>query len=463
MPYAIVQRNSEHCVINKDTGETVPGGCHASASKANRHLRALYANVEDASKEFKDLLKEWVETGEDVAVISKEDDTYVIETISTAALPDREDETFSIEAMDYDIRVAKETGEYPQYRVFHSPLAYFGIVKEMKRIGIFAYERGESYDDPFSIAVCEKMLANNTDGKWRVSRGFRVEEVTGLCPECRSTISVRRKHMIAGFRCPTCRSVHLNYRGILGDVQFKQARTFDITVTDVPSNPYTSASAFRLSEFSEDNNMDKKALKERLLAAGLPEDTVEERLESISDERLKELGDDIPDAVLLKEFQDDEPMPDADHDDDDVVMDWRTMRNDLTTSMTAAFKDLLNGFEFEVGDLDMEVVVKELPEIVELKEHMAEIEAKLDELLLSDEERLKELMDGAPRQAHNRLRIQRYKEGAGTPAAEDDEEEDEEDVVAKLQKELANMGSDAVIQDADGNVYGSMTEFVRAR
>lgn len=462
MPYKTVKRGNQYCVINPDTGATVEGGCHDSEAKANRHMRALYANVEDASKEVQELLKEWVETGEDVATISKEDDRYLIETISTAALPDQEDETFSIEAMDYDIQQAKERGDYPEYRVFHSPLTGFGRVKEMKRIGIFAYERGESYDDDFSIAVCEKMLANNTDGRWRTSRGFKVEEVTGLCPECASTIAVRKKHMIAGFRCPTCRSVHLGYRGILGDVQFKQARTFDITVTDVPSNPYTSASAFRLSEFREDNHMDKKALKERLLAAGLDENHIDERLKSIDENRLKELGDDIPDAVLLKEFQPVEPeVPD---DDGDVVMGWREMREDLVTS----FKEMLDGFEFELGDVDMEVVVKELPEIAQLKEQISTLEGKLDQLLQSDEERLKEMLEDAPRQAQNRLRIQRFKEGDGKkPYNMDDEEEDdeEEDEIARLSKELQQLqnGGDVIIRDAEGKSYNSMTEFVTGR
>lgn len=465
MPYKTVKRGSEYCVVNKDTGETVPGGCHASEDKANRHVRALYANVEDASKEVQNLLKEWVETGEDVAVISKEGDSYIIETISTAALPDQEDETFSVEAMDYDITMAKETGEYPEYRVFHSPLTGFGRVEDMKRIGIFAYERGKSYTDDFSIGVCEKMLAKNHDGRWRVSRGFRVEQVSGLCPECKSTIAVRKEHMLAGFRCPTCRSVHLSYRGILGDVQFKQARTFDITVTDVPSNPYTSASAFRLTEFNEDNNMNKKTLKERLIAAGLPEDAIDERLKSIPDDRLKELGNDIPDAVLLKEFDDQDDVVDG---DDDVVLDWPTMKKELAAEMRTVVKDMLDGFEFELGDdLDMEVVVKEIPQVVELKERIDSLEAKLDQLLQADEERLKELLEDAPRQAHNRLRIQRFKESGKkpNPAMSDDDDDEEEDDVARLQKELQalNGGQDVIIRDAEGRTYSNMTEFVTGR
>jgi hypothetical protein len=46
MPY----RLEGNCVVNSDTGKTVPGGCHPNRKKALAHLQALYANVSDASK-----------------------------------------------------------------------------------------------------------------------------------------------------------------------------------------------------------------------------------------------------------------------------------------------------------------------------------------------------------------------------------------------------------------------------
>lgn len=44
MPYKI----EGNCVKKQDTGETVPGGCHKTYAEALAHMRALYANVEDA-------------------------------------------------------------------------------------------------------------------------------------------------------------------------------------------------------------------------------------------------------------------------------------------------------------------------------------------------------------------------------------------------------------------------------
>src|SRR5579863_7177360 len=46
MPYKL----NGKCVVNVATGETVPGGCHATRAGAVAHLRALYSNVPDATK-----------------------------------------------------------------------------------------------------------------------------------------------------------------------------------------------------------------------------------------------------------------------------------------------------------------------------------------------------------------------------------------------------------------------------
>lgn len=47
-PYHIEEHNDKYCVVNSDTGKEVNGGCHATRADAVDHLRALYANVEDA-------------------------------------------------------------------------------------------------------------------------------------------------------------------------------------------------------------------------------------------------------------------------------------------------------------------------------------------------------------------------------------------------------------------------------
>ena len=53
MPYIIRRSGKKHCVYNKDTGKLIPGGCHDEAGDALAHMRALYANVEDAKKKGK--------------------------------------------------------------------------------------------------------------------------------------------------------------------------------------------------------------------------------------------------------------------------------------------------------------------------------------------------------------------------------------------------------------------------
>ena len=137
---------------------------------------------------------------------------------------------------DYDINSTKNTGNYPEFRMFHKSYLAVGRVTKMRRAGIFAIDEGYAYDDPFSKEVCEKILSGN-DGRWRMSRGFYVLEASGGCPECGEGLLVETKHMIAGFSCPTCKSVHPGYKGTLEDIKFHKTRTFDVTITDKPCVP----------------------------------------------------------------------------------------------------------------------------------------------------------------------------------------------------------------------------------
>lgn len=50
MPWEIVKKGSQHCVVKKGSSTPVPGGCHATREKAERHRRALYAG-ENATSE----------------------------------------------------------------------------------------------------------------------------------------------------------------------------------------------------------------------------------------------------------------------------------------------------------------------------------------------------------------------------------------------------------------------------
>lgn len=378
-------------------------------------------------------------------MVSKDSDgRYRIVAISTAALEDKEGDTFETVAMDYDIHMAEKTGEYPEFRVFHSPALGIGRVEKMSRIGIFAVDEGISYDDPFSLAVCKSMLAGN-DGTWRVSRGFMVCEASGLCSSCGEDLVIGLKHMIAGFRCPSCKEVHLGYRSALKKVRFRKARTFDVTVTDVPAVTTTSVGAFTEYE-NKEFSMTKKQLKDKLLKAGLSEEQVDARLSSVSDERLKEL-DDIPDAVLLKEFSDDSAGSETVLVlDTEVLKEFSELVEDTVSKL---LKEALDGLTIEVPDMEMEL--KELPAVDKLADSVAALKESVDSLLQKDEVRLKELLRDAPRGA--KLRIRRFKE---TSEVCDDEDEDsdngEKPPTEEKERDQIMLG--------DGTVVGSLSEAV---
>lgn len=397
------------------------------------------------------------------------DGRYKIVTVSTVALPDLEDETFAIQAMDYDSQIAKDSGEYPEYRLFHSKGLGIGKVTKMYRVGIFAVDEGISYDDPFSITAIEKTILDNGDGKWKVSRGFDVFEVAGSCPECDSRLLVERKHLIRGYICPSCGEIHTGYRGILKDVHFTKARTFDVTITDHPAVPYTGASAFPITSL-EDLTMTKSQLKKRLRELEIPEELINERLKGMTNDRLKEFSDDIPEATLLKELDisKDSDASDAEEVvmlDDSVLKEFKTMVDTaveealetklapiVKETVTAAFAEAIGEIEFEVPELDMDgftVDMSDIPEMKELKKAMADVTKIVKHLLKDDAERLKEIVESEDVPRKGKLRITRHKEGDM-----EDEEDDEEDD-AEYKEE------DAIIYTGENEaVVGSLSEFL---
>lgn len=388
-----------------------------------------------------------------VQIEMKEDGRYHIVTVSTAAVEDKEGETFDIDAIDYDMKQAELHGDYPEYRVFHKKFFGFGSVEKQYRVGIFAIDEGTSYDDPFSLEVCEKMLCGN-DGTWKVSRGFMVHEAIGVCPICGEGMTIRRKHMVIGFRCPSCKETYLGYKRVLKGVHFTKARTFDVTVTDVPAVPWTSAAAFGMSMQNKEFTMTKKQLKEKLLAAGITEDVVEARLKDVSEEQLKEF-DDIPDAIL-KELDLEDSSGKGDNEtvfvlDTDVLKEFAKI-------VKAEVAEALDGISIEVPDMEMEL--KELPAVDELVKEVAELKSLVAELLEKDEKRLKQMLKGAPRAA--RLRIRRFK--AEEEDEDDDEDEDEDEngdgKRPPFLKKKKSMGTGDRIVTGTGEVFGSMTEAV---
>jgi hypothetical protein len=352
----------------------------------------------------------------------------------------------------------------------------------MRRIGIFAVDEGYAYNDPFSQAVCKDILAKN-DGKWRCSRGFYVIEAKGGCPKCGEQLVLGKEHLIMGFRCPTCKSVHLKYKGTLKELRFLKTKTFDITITDVPCMPWSGAGAAKSS--LEVKEMTKDELKAKLLKAGLDEKIIDGKLDQVSDTELKEY-DDIPEARLLKEFAEEDvpeevPAPVEEESADETADGEQTFV--LDDAVLKSFADIvdqklserLDGLKIDIGD-DMTVDFKEVPEIQQLTKDVVEIKEMLKKLLVGDDERLKEINSDAPR--NGKLRIIRMKSKDKKPVDPEDLNEDpnapmdeedmtEEQLAAHKKKNMMNgfpikkKETDIVIVGGDGKAAGSMTEFLR--
>lgn len=390
----------------------------------------------------------------DVLVQKEDDGRWKIIAISTVATKDLENETFTVEAIDYDARNAELSKDYPEFRMFHKKALAIGKVEKMRRIGIFAIDEGHSYEDSFSLHVCEKMLSNN-DGKWKVSRGFYVIEASGGCPDCGTDLIIGNKHMVIGFRCPMCKTIHAN-KGVLKDVHFRKTKTFDVTVTDIPCVPFTGVSAFKKDVlYTMEVNMNKKELKQKLIEAGLDEEVVNDRLGNVTDEQLKEFTD-IPFAQVLKEFED--SSDDIGDDEAVFVLDESSLkefgdvvRSIVAEEVSAQLKESLNNLEVEVSDLDgFDINIKEIPQVIELVQVVKELSTKIDNLLSKDDERLKELLKEMPRSG--KLRVRRFK---SEDMDEEEEDEEDEEMLTPNQKkklELSKQLVEGVLYDENGKI-----------
>ena len=467
MPWNVRKHGNEFCVYDKN-GKIIKGGCHPTKSEAEQHKRALYANVEDVQKEL------------GVYVLKGDDDAYDIISISTVAREDKEGETFTIEAMDFDAKLAAKSKDYPEYRMFHKKSLGIGKVSKMHRIGNYAIEEGKSYTDPFSLAVCEKMLLNN-DGKWKNSRGFYVLEATGGCPVCKNVLKVSYKHMVAGFYCPVCKSLQTDFRGELLNTRFTKTRTFDITITDRPAVPWTATIAY--NKDTGDADMTKTQLRKKMLAAGIDEAVIEERLNEIDGDVLKELGNDLPFAKVLKEAgmddlvdEEEEEEEEEDEKDKKVVKEEFTMDDEvidlISEKVSTRIKEHLEGASFDVSGLDeLAVEMKEVDEITEKLEELSEQIVALKEAIetLSEHEdvRITRKLKETPRNGKLRI-IRRAKEYDEDEDEDMMEEEEDEEMPMKKGKQMpafrtfgqTRQKRDGLIADGDGKVYSSMTDMV---
>lgn len=411
--------------------------------------------------------------------VSKEpndDGSYDIISISTVDRADKEGETFTKECIDYDANLATKTGNYPEYRMFHKRGLGIGKVTKMSRIGDYAIEEGKSYTDPFSLAVCKDLLANN-DGTWKNSRGFYVHEASGGCPNCSTVLKVNFKHMVAGFYCPVCKSLQTDFRGELSNTRFLKARTFDITITDHPAVPWTATIAYTKGEVG----MTKTQLKKKMLLAGIEESVIDARLKEIDGEVLKELGNDLPYAEVLKEVgleevEGEETEEEVEKEEfvmDDGTIDAIAVR--VASKIAPKLKEMLAGASFEVDGLDeLAVEMKEVDtltdEIASLKDEVVALKELVEQLVSTDDKRLAKKLKETPRNGKLRI-IRRVKEDPEEDMEDEDEEdEDEEDMpVGKKQHrnpafrtfgEQTAVPRREVIVDGQGHQFKSMTEMV---
>lgn len=460
MPWYKKTKGNQTCVVDK-TGKELH--CYNDEKEADKYIAVLYAN---AGPEAHKMLENMIENDLDSSLsVRKQGEGYWITAVSTAAMADREGETFETGCIDYDLKEAKRLGDYPKFTLFHKGVLKFGKVEKMSRVGIFAVDEGPSDTDPFSLAVCEKMLSNNDSGKWRISRGFRVSEASGYCPKCKEGLVIETKHMVAGFKCPHCDAVHMSYKGVLSDVHFRKVRTFEDTVTDHPAVPWTGVSASKI--YPEENIMTKSELKKILKEAGLSDDAIDARLKTVSDDRLKELQE-LPEAEVLKELdveteekeepEEEEPV----EEDQTFVLDPEVLKDFTEIVKQTVHEEVaaaLDGLSIDLEGVD--VSMKEVPGLVELKEQVDALVEAVTKLLEKDESRLKEILRDSPRAA--KLRIVRHK----AKVAADDEEDltdqgDDEDAEGEMPKKFSKKVTkeDGSFIGADGKNYGSATNFM---
>lgn len=380
-------------------------------------------------------------------IIGKESNgRYKIVALSTAAIPDLEDETYSTVAMDHEIATKEKNGNYPEFRLWHNEGLAIGRVTKMTRVGVFAIDSGYAYDDPFSIAVCKMLESERDSGKWRVSRGFYLEEASGNCRNCGESLLIRKEHIILGFRCPVCRTTYLGRKGALSNFTFLKTNTFDVTVTDNPAVPWTSAVAYMESE----EQMNKKLLKEKLLEAGLSEEVVDAKLASIPDEILKEFDEitELPTAILKKLGVD--VADGADSDAGTIALGAEVLKEVATALVPTIAKIVSEEVQKALADLTFEIpdVELDIPQLKEYGDRLATMEGILAKLQEDDDTRLATRMKGAPRGAA--FRIRRYK-----ASADDEEDEEDDEEVPPEEKQYSG-----VIMGADGRVASTMTAFV---
>lgn len=171
-----------------------------------------------------------------------EDGTYQDRwiAVSTKEMWDAQGEMFTKEAMDYDLSYSEQTGEYPELRLYHVRGFKLGKCDSRSRVREYGIEQGYWYDTPLAQAMKEIVMKNG--GRWKISRGFHAVEASGLCPACGVGLTVRPLNFIVGTPCPACGTWVMPSK--LKQLKHLKAKTYDITITDVPAVDATAVAAY---------------------------------------------------------------------------------------------------------------------------------------------------------------------------------------------------------------------------
>jgi hypothetical protein len=202
MPYEIVERDGEHCVVKTDDGEVA--GCHETEAEAEAQLAALRINVEAEEGEsavhtdkprkrkpkkprhterkeikvnepgFLERLKLAAKNIIDLVSLAETEETEVKLfvnnvgigqklvngelwhfTYSTNAFEDREGETFSTKSLQQYVAAAKEKEDRGYFNLWHLPGTDFARKEWQEVIGRFLVEAGPYLDDERGQAAKE--------------------------------------------------------------------------------------------------------------------------------------------------------------------------------------------------------------------------------------------------------------------------------------------------------------------
>jgi len=222
--------------------------------------------------------------------------------------------------------------------------------------------------------------------------------------------------------------------------------------------------------------MDRKALRERLIAAKFPEEIADDILKKTKDEDLVRMKDMSPDDIIqaFKDALAEDEDEDEDEDDEKDTKDPDTTEDDevddSAEELAEVFKTLKDDIVAQVKDmfneLSLEVEVPQVSQIHEdvqaLKESVSdmskivtEMQESWTELQKGDKDRLKEILGNMSPASRNRLRL----------ALPDDKVATQDDPRTKdrstIFKPKINTVFKPVVRDAQGNEYEDLGALAR--